>query len=729
MPRWAVATLLAISFASLLVGPAIVGPRTVYYGDLTAFEHPRDRLLAKAVREGDPIPRWEPGIYGGAPTLAAQEMALLYAPNTLVAWVAPDRARAIGIFLHLVLAFLGAYALARELGASQEAALLAALAYGFGGAIVSVHTVVVYLRSAGFLPWILLAAARGSTPLATVGFLGTYLAGDPFGCVIAAAASLAIRPSRAIAKGAVLALLLGAVQLVPALAVLDEGQRREGYSFEHAMTWSLWPPELGGLVVPFLFGARAHLETIWVTLATPDHRDGWYEALYMGPVAFALALAGARRKTPLGRAGLLLLPFALLALGRFTPLGQVLYLAPSFRFPAKLYMPAALGLALLAANGLDRLPRRALAIGLGVLGVALLVGLRVVSGDVHLDTSSAPWIDEDRVMGALALRIAHALAFAAGGAAIAARGRRARLGLLVLVALDLAIALRSAIPTAPTSVVTREPACAATLRELERKENVPARVLSTDAARVSTPAEAEVALLESFSPAKNAQGLTPDGGMGDGVRDQAGFLSNEPIRMVKLAERVILAERAGKLAPGVADALRGARFVLAKPGEDRGEQVTEIEGRALLRVRRATSWAAVYSRVRFAGDRNDALAAIDERALDEPIIEGVGASFDKPPRKARLVSEFGRHGFELEAEGPGWLVVRETYARGWSARVDGVETPILPANVAFRAVYLGEGTKRVVFEFAAPGARLGALVTAMTAVVLLAIALRQRNLQ
>ena len=104
MPRWAVPTLLAIAFASLLVGPAIVGPRTVYYGDLTAFEHPRDRLLARAIREGDPIPRWEPGIYGGAPTLAAQEMALLYAPNTLAAWIAPDRARAIGIFLHLVLA-------------------------------------------------------------------------------------------------------------------------------------------------------------------------------------------------------------------------------------------------------------------------------------------------------------------------------------------------------------------------------------------------------------------------------------------------------------------------------------------------------------------------------------------------------------------------------------------------------------------------------------------------
>jgi hypothetical protein len=720
-----VATLLAIGFASLLVGPAIVGPRTVYYGDLTAFEQPRDRLLARAMREGDPIPRWEPGIYGGAPTLAAQEMALLYAPNTLAAWVAPDRARAIGIFLHLVLASLGAYALARQLGASQEAALLAALAYGSGGAIVSVHTVVVYLRSAAFLPWILLAAARESTALATVGFLGTYLAGDPFGCVIAAVATLAVRPSRAIAKGAFLALLLGAAQLAPALAVLDEGQRTEGYGFEHAMTWSLWPPELGGLVVPFLFGARAHLETIWITLVTPDQRDGWYEALYVGPVAFALAIAGIQRRTPLGRAGLLLLPFALLALGRFTPLGHVLYLARSFRFPAKLYMPAALGLALLAASGLDRLPRRALAFGLGALGLALLVGLRVASGDVHLDTSSAPWIDGDRVMGALALRIAHALAFAAGGAAIAARGKRARLGLLVLVALDLAIALRTAIPTAPTAVLDREPACAATLRELERTENVPARVLSTDAARVPTKGEADVADLESFSPANNAQGLTPDGGMGNGVRDQAGFLSNEPIRAVKLAERVTLAVRAG-LAPGVADALRGARFVLARPGEDRGEPVAEIEGRALLRVRRATPWAAVYPRVRFVSGRDEALAAIDERALDEPIIEGVGASIDKPPRVAKLVSGFGRHGFELEAEGPGWLVVHEAFARGWSARVEGVETPIRPVNVAFRGVYLGEGTKRVVFEFFAPGARLGALMSSLTAVVFLATAARRR---
>ncbi len=734
MSRWAAAALLAVSFAALLVGPAVVGERTVYYGDLTTFEHPRDRLLARAVREGDPIPRWEPGLFGGAPTLAAQEMALLYPPNTVVAWLCPDRARAIGIFLHLVLASLGSYALARELGASPRAALLASLVYGSGGAIVSVASIPVYVRSAAFLPWVLLAAARGSTALATFGLLGTYLAGDPFGCVIAAAASLAVRPSLAVAKGAALALLLGAAQLLPSLAVLDEGARSGGYLFDYATQRSLWPPELAGLIVPFLFGARTQPASLWASLAFPDGLS-WYETVYVGPIALALAVAGAAKgKGPARRAGLLLLIFIIPALGKSTPLASLLHVfleKSYFRFPAKIFMPAALGLSLLAASGLDKLPKKGLAIGLAALGVALLIALRLVAGgDLHLDTSHAPYVDEDRVMGALALRIGEAFAFALGGCAIAARGRRASLGLLVLAGLDLAVALGPSIPTAPERFVDREPACAATLRELETKEGAPARVLSTPAARAPTQAEVAVAMIESFNPDHLHQGLTPDAGLGDGVYSQQGFLSNEPLRPARLAS--LLHDLEKELPPQVSDALSGARYVLAAPGEDRGDPVAEVEGRVLLRVRNAPPWAAVHPRVRFAFDLFSAMDAIAEdpkKALDVPVVETAGASFEGPVRPAKLVSPFERHRFELEAEGPGWLVVHESFARGWHARVDGAETPIVPANVAFRAVFLGAGKKKVVFEYSAPFALAGAIVSLLTAAALVGVRLGRSRMR
>jgi hypothetical protein len=48
---------------------------------------------------------------------------------------------------------------------------------------------------------------------------------------------------------------------------------------------------------------------------------------------------------------------------------------------------------------------------------------------------------------------------------------------------------------------------------------------------------------------------------------------------------------------------------------------------------------------------------------------------------------------------PGVLVLAETQAAGWRARVDGRDTPILPADVLFRGVPLPEGAHEVVFEY------------------------------
>src|SRR5262245_32071021 len=96
--------------ALIPLAPALVGSRDVFLGDLTEFEAPRDRLLASAWRAGEGIPRWAPGVFGGAPALGSAELGLLYPPNLVLALVATDRARAIGLALHLVLAALGARA-------------------------------------------------------------------------------------------------------------------------------------------------------------------------------------------------------------------------------------------------------------------------------------------------------------------------------------------------------------------------------------------------------------------------------------------------------------------------------------------------------------------------------------------------------------------------------------------------------------------------------------------
>jgi hypothetical protein len=49
----------------------------------------------------------------------------------------------------------------------------------------------------------------------------------------------------------------------------------------------------------------------------------------------------------------------------------------------------------------------------------------------------------------------------------------------------------------------------------------------------------------------------------------------------------------------------------------------------------------------------------------------------------------------------------DTYYPGWKATVDGRESPIAPAWVAFRAVGLAPGKHRVVFEYKPLAFRIG----------------------
>src|SRR5262249_9401625 len=143
--------------------------------------------------------------------------------------------------------------------------------------------------------------------------------GDPFGCLIAVGATIALGlvargPSEAVGLGRAvlvaggLALVLAAVQLLPAAAAAPGSARAYGYSFEAATRFSLWPPELVGLVIPCAFGLPQDDAVFLFQSVAPDFSRAWFNAVYVGPIAFALAVAGAARarRDPLARAGLVL---------------------------------------------------------------------------------------------------------------------------------------------------------------------------------------------------------------------------------------------------------------------------------------------------------------------------------------------------------------------------------------------------------------------------------------
>jgi uncharacterized membrane protein YfhO len=71
---------------------------------------------------------------------------------------------------------------------------------------------------------------------------------------------------------------------------------------------------------------------------------------------------------------------------------------------------------------------------------------------------------------------------------------------------------------------------------------------------------------------------------------------------------------------------------------------------------------------------------------------------------------------------PGYLLQREAWYPGWRARVDGVETPLVRADLLFRAVPLTAGEHTVEVFFDSGSFKRGALVSVLGLLGLLVLA-------
>jgi hypothetical protein len=250
------------------------------------------------------------------------------------------------------------------------------------------------------MPWAIVAAedvARSPTAAGFMRLVGALalelLGGAPesfLQCAVLVFAQIVVTPSLLplgrrlgmTVSAVVLALSIGAVQLVPTAEAVSQSDRLGGQPEEVVGSFSIEPATFRTFVEP-------HRLDGGIVAPIPERRFPLFWSVYVGLAPLALVAVGIASRR--GRRFALLLAAALLlALGDHTPVFPALYrAAPAvlgmFRYPEKLLLTAHVALAVLAAIGLDAVVRGRAVVAYLVSAVAV-VDLWSVHGPALLYT-------------------------------------------------------------------------------------------------------------------------------------------------------------------------------------------------------------------------------------------------------------------------------------------------------------------------------------------------------
>ena len=397
---------------ALCFGPVLLKGKSLLLLDSFAYSYPLRTVAWEMLRHGE-WPLWTPLMLSGYPLFAMTQISLGY-PLTWGYFFLPGHlAEEVYVLAPFLLTPAFTYAYVRELGRSRLAALMAGLAFGYGGLMTNaMASNSIMLHAVMWLPLMLIAVERarrapfvrcllwatGAFALSVLtrhaqGFLYAGALAVAYGLFLSLVSGLSTRRSDsadrrawfhwthwrplAVVCGALLfAAGLSAFQLLETMRVLRRSVRSR-LSYEYFVNGSFTPGEF------------------WRSLVAPAFHPVDVTA-YMPPLVVALALvavgvafAGARPREPrvffwLGVA----LVACVLMLGGSTPVARLMYRLPLvslFRRPTRHAFEWTFALAILAAYGWDIVAARMahrrtthdgrlVVVGLCALVAAALVG-------------------------------------------------------------------------------------------------------------------------------------------------------------------------------------------------------------------------------------------------------------------------------------------------------------------------------------------------------------------
>ena len=328
-----------------------------------------------ALRDGR-LPLWNPHTFGGWPFIANPQSRVFYLTSLLYVWLAQPLALVIELILHLVLAGVGTYALARgSLGTTRGAALFAAIVFALSGAVFSRvlfgHRLLILaiayvpllafvidraVARAGPWPWIGavllgLQILSGGLPVVWLGmvFIGVWrlsaiLVQGPIDH------RLWFREGFVLAVVSVLAILLASIQLLPSWE-LSQLSNRPGHDLDY-VSYGSYDPQF--------------LATLFWRVDVARNPDWWWgHYSYLGILPVGLAVIGLLGGWRDHRVQALLIVGAFMSLymlGKNSFLLPILFeYVPTFdlfRHPSRALFVVQLMITLLAAVGLDTVWQR-----------------------------------------------------------------------------------------------------------------------------------------------------------------------------------------------------------------------------------------------------------------------------------------------------------------------------------------------------------------------------------
>jgi uncharacterized membrane protein YfhO len=278
------------------------------------------------------------------------------------------------IILHFVFSGITVYAFLRYLRASSIASFVGGVIFMLSGYLLSVHSLLPHLLAVPWFPLVVMyflkyLEDKRSKYIVFTGIFLTmeFLAGAPeivmltflVLCIISLSPGVFVTEKvklpfrfKAITLVIIIFLLLSAIQLLPFYELKSWSIRHSGLSYQEATLWSFAWKDFLQFFLPDVFGYFRTLEKYWTN-------QSWLKTVYLGIIPFILSVFFFLSKD---RKRWLFLVFIVLsfifAMGKYTPFYSLLYHIPPFnsiRYPAKFLFLFFFAISITAALGFDRL--------------------------------------------------------------------------------------------------------------------------------------------------------------------------------------------------------------------------------------------------------------------------------------------------------------------------------------------------------------------------------------